>query len=34
MLFNVPFEYHVQDGNPESFSEVDFYFLSKRWQKN
>ncbi|NCC73470.1 MAG: CfrBI family restriction endonuclease [Sphingobacteriia bacterium] len=33
MLFNVPFEYHKQDGNPASFREVDFYVLSKDGKK-
>ncbi len=33
MLFNVPFEYHTQDENPESFREVDFYVLSKDGKK-
>ena len=33
MLFNVPFEYHAQDGNPDSFREVDFYVLSKDGKK-
>lgn len=33
MLFNVPFEYHVQDDNPDSFREVDFYVLSRDGKK-
>ena len=33
MLFNVPFEYHVQEDNPDSFREVDFYVLSKDGKK-
>ncbi|MCX8055025.1 MAG: CfrBI family restriction endonuclease [Ignavibacteria bacterium] len=33
MLFNVPFEYHTQVDNPESFREVDFYVLSKDGKK-
>ncbi|MBW7888965.1 MAG: CfrBI family restriction endonuclease [Bacteroidetes bacterium] len=33
MLFNVPFEYHAQDNNPDSFREVDFYVLSKDGKK-
>lgn len=33
MLFNVPYDYHVQDDNPESFREVDFYVLSKDGKK-
>ena len=32
-LYNVPFEYHSQDNNPESFREVDFYILSKDGKK-
>lgn len=33
MLFNVPFEYHTQVDNPESFRELDFYVLSKDGKK-
>lgn len=33
MLFNVPFEYHTQEDNPESFREVDFYVLSNDGHK-
>lgn len=33
MLFNVPFEYHSQEDNPDSFREVDFYVLSKDGKK-
>jgi hypothetical protein len=33
MLFNVPFEYHTQKDNPDSFREVDFYVLSKDGKK-
>ncbi len=33
MLFNVPFEYHSQVDNPDSFREVDFYVLSKDGKK-
>ena len=32
-LFNVPFEYHNQDDNPDSFREVDFYILSADGKK-
>lgn len=32
-LYNVPFEYHNQDNNPESFREVDFYVLSADGKK-
>ena len=32
-LFNVPFEYHNQDDNPDSFREVDFYVLSADGKK-
>jgi len=32
-LFIVPFEYHTQEGNPESFREVDFYVLSRDGKK-
>ncbi|MBK7099306.1 MAG: CfrBI family restriction endonuclease [Sphingobacteriales bacterium] len=33
MLFNVPFEYNLQNDNPDSFREVDFYVLSKDGKK-
>lgn len=33
LLFNVPFEYHNQDDNPDSFREVDFYVLSADGKK-
>lgn len=32
-LFNVPFEFHSQTGNPKSFREVDFYVLSADGKK-
>ena len=32
-VFNVPFEYHKQDDNPDSFREVDFYVLSADGKK-
>ncbi len=32
-LYNVPFEFHNQDNNPDSFREVDFYVLSADGKK-
>lgn len=32
-LYNVPYEYHSQENNPDSFREVDFYVLSKDGKK-
>lgn len=32
-IFNVPFEYHNQDDNPDSFREGDFYVLSADGEK-
>ena len=33
MLYNVPFEFHSQEDNPDSFREVDFYILSADGKK-